>query len=571
MSDLQHARQGGQTRRIFLRRAGGVLTAVAAGAGAAGSAAWSAASGANSPASVRAVSSLRGRLRSRRSYDIRIAAARAQEQLPLPEHRSNGDEDRYPNKVGSFSKGFPHNELGEVDLRAYASLQRALRTGDPADFDRIRLAGVRPLTNPQGGLAFTLEGADSQHLWMAPAPALASAEEGAEIAENYWMAIARDVPFAEYDESPLIHRAAADLSRLADFSGPRIRGKVTRQTLFRGTLAGCLDGPFVSQFLLKDTPYGAELVNRLIRTSVPGLDYMVTYSDWLASQNGFAPPRQRFDRTLRYIRSGRDLAEWVHNDVLFQAYFNALLILISTGAPLDSGNPYNDIAVYRGRVAGRYWRNQTGFATLGPPYIASLVCEVAKPALAAVWFQKWFVHRRLRPEEFGGRIHNHMTKKATYSIHENILHSAALTEVFAKYGTYLLPQSYPEGAPTHPSYGAGHATVAGACVTVLKAFFDESFIIPDPVDTTSSGQGIFPYSGPYVRRELKVGGELNKLASNIAIGRNFAGIHWRSDMRESLKLGEEVAIRFLRDERRVFNERFGGFSLTRFDGQKITI
>jgi hypothetical protein len=57
-----------------------------------------------------------------------------------------------------------------------------------------------------------------------------------------------------------------------------------------------------------------------------------------------------------------------------------------------------------------------------------------------------------------------------------------------------------------------------------------------------------------------VGGELNKLASNIALGRNIAGVHWRSDTTESLKLGEEVAIRFLREERDCFNDRFDGFS-----------
>ena len=29
----------------------------------------------------------------------------------------------------------------------------------------------------------------------------------------------------------------------------------------------------------------------------------------------------------------------------------------------------------------------------------------------------------------------------------------------------------------HPAYGAGHATVAGACVTILKAYFDTSAVL----------------------------------------------------------------------------------------------
>ncbi len=33
-----------------------------------------------------------------------------------------------------------------------------------------------------------------------------------------------------------------------------------------------------------------------------------------------------------------------------------------------------------------------------------------------------------------------------------------------------LPMAFQEGSPMHPSYGAGHATVAGACVTILKAY-----------------------------------------------------------------------------------------------------
>jgi hypothetical protein len=102
---------------------------------------------------------------------------------------------------------------------------------------------------------------------------------------------------------------------------------------------------------------------------------------------------------------------------------------------------------------------------------------------------------------------------------------------------------------------------------VLKALFDESFVIPNPVVASADGLSLVPYEGP----PLTVGGELNKLASNIALGRNIAGVHWRSDATESLKPGEEVAIRILREEHGCFNERFDGFSLTRFDGTTVTI
>jgi hypothetical protein len=69
---------------------------------------------------------------------------------------------------------------------------------------------------------------------------------------------------------------------------------------------------------------------------------------------------------------------------------------------------------------------------------------------------------------------------------------------------------------------------------------------------------------------LKVGDELNKLASNIGIGRNMAGVHYRSDYSESIIIGEKIAISILNDHRRTYNEDYS-FSFTKFDGTPITI
>jgi membrane-associated phospholipid phosphatase len=543
-----------QSRRTFLGR-----TAAAVAAGMAGSAAFNTDAAKAQEVEREPETPIR-HLRQRQAYRIRVEAARRELGLPIAAHPTNGDEQRYPNRIANYSKGLPHDRLGEVDRAAYASLLRAVTSGDPADFESIVTAAHDPnsfgkLTNPQAGLAFEMLGADSHALTMSPPPAFSSAAQAAEIAENYWMALARDVSFAEYDAHPLANRAAADLSRFSDFRGPKLAGRVTPRTLFRGLTPGDLIGPYISQFLWLDTPFGAERIERRMRTAQPGVDFMTRYDDWLAVQNGGVAGEQSYDSMPRYIRNGRDLGEWVHIDVLFQAYFNALLILLNLGAPLDAGNPYNRS------------RTQKGFGTLGDPYIASVLCAVAKPALKAVWYQKWLVHRRLRPEAFAGRLHNHATGAARYPIQPEILNSQAPAEVFSRNGSYLLPMAFPEGSPTHPSYGAGHATVAGACVTILKAFFNEAWVIPNPVEASADGVSLAPYAGP----ALTLGGELDKLASNIALGRNLAGVHWRSDATESLKLGEEVAIRFLREERHCFNERFDGFSLTRFDGTTITI
>ena len=87
-----------------------------------------------------------------KAYMCRVNAAGVALQRPLIEHRSNGDDERYPTKIGSYTKALPHNQLGEVDLNAYATLVRARTTQNPDDFELIKLGLGRKLTSPQAGL-----------------------------------------------------------------------------------------------------------------------------------------------------------------------------------------------------------------------------------------------------------------------------------------------------------------------------------------------------------------------------------------------------------------------------------
>jgi hypothetical protein len=269
------------------------------------------------------------------------------------------------------------------------------------------------------------------------------------------------------------------------------------------------------------------------------------------------PPEGRNHDDPRYLRSPRDLAHYVHYDALYEAYLNACLILHGVGAPLDPGNPY------------QHTTNQTGFGTYGGPHVLSLVTEVATRALKAVWHQKWFVHRRLRPEAFGGRVHQHKSGRREYPLHADVLDSAAVKLTEQRNDSYLLPQAFPEGSPMHPAYGAGHATVAGACVTVLKAWFDESFVLPTAVVPNKTGTKLVEYDGPDADR-LTVRGELNKLAANIATGRNMGGVHWRTDYDRSIRLGEQIALTVMREQFALTNER-AGLSLITFDGNRVTV
>lgn len=514
-----------------------------------------------------------GAKRANAAYRIRHRTALLQRRTPIPPHPTNGDEQLYPNRIGNYSKGLPHDTFGEVDTHAYDALLQAMRTGRADDFEAIPMGARSPsvqrkLVNPQSAFAFDLEGTDSHALAIPPAPALSSLEAAGEMVENYWMALTRDVPFNDYDTNSLTLAAMDDLSRLSDFHGATLGGRVTPQTLFRDELPGTNVGPYLSQFLWMAVPFGANYVEQRMRTAAPGIDFMTSYDEWLKVQRGELPSYlQQYDPTRRYIRNGRDLGQWVHVDVLFQAYFHALLILLAApdlddsnsngmGVPFDSGNPYATS------------RTQDGFGTFGGPHIVALMSELPSRALKAAWFQKWSVHRRLRPEAFAGRVHNHLRTTRRYPIaFGELLASRAPAEVFNRTGGYLLPMAFPEGSPLHPSYGSGHATVAGACVTMLKAWFDESYVIPDPVIAASDGLSLLPYSGS----TLTVGGELNKLASNVAGGRRIAGVHWRSDATESLKHGEAIAISILKDQRLTYNEDFQGLTLTKFDGTNVTV
>jgi hypothetical protein len=239
--------------------------------------------------------------------------------------------------------------------------------------------------------------------------------------------------------------------------------------------------------------------------------------------------------------------------------------LAGAGAPFDDGNPYTNNP------------SQMGFGTFGGPHIATVLCEVSTRALKAVWFQKWFVHRRLRPEVHAERIDRTLYHGAGYPVHSEVLDSLSNGARLGGYipsGNALLPMAFPEGSPTHPAYGAGHATVAGACVTILKAWFKETTRLVDiglaPLEPAADGLTLHAYTGADAG-ELTVGGELNKIAANVALGRNTAGVHWRSDATESMKLGEQIAIGILREARTCYNEVFNGFSLTKFDGTTITV
>lgn len=482
----------------------------------------------------------------------------------------------------------------------------------------IATARENPAFNPRGGvdtrawesmaagLAFDLEGPDAQAVTMPPAPALRSDELVTEMTENYWMALLRDVEFTNFDtnrdvkaairslnQSPWVQIAMNNPGSVSAEERERLRGPFDTGNVFRGNTEGDDVGPYISQFLLIGNKglgnihdiedgfiqYGATRIDQRVRVATPKIDYMTTWEAFLDVQNGAdlrgSEVYSNGDNGFRFITTPRDLCTYVHVDALYQAYLDACIIMLSMRIPFDDGIPF-------GLDDDR--DKQQGFAHFGGPHILSLVTEVATRTLKAVRFQKFNTHRRLRPEAVGGlieRIHNDpenplfagarhlyssldsdlLDRVASHNAQQNKLsdYGNPRSEDFSPTGssgeTRLLPMAFPEGSPMHPSYGAGHASVAGACVTVLKAFFKHTEKLPFAFVPTENGRRLKDIKEE-TKIDLTIEGELNKLASNISIGRNWAGVHYYTDYRESIRLGEEVALGILQEQALTFREKF---------------
>ena len=362
--------------------------------------------------------------------------------------------------------------------------------------------------------------------------------------------------------------------------------------------------------------YGNQIIDQRVAVHKNCLDYMTNWASWLDVQNGAKFNGENldlFEPKRRFIITPRDLATYVHYDALYQAYLNACLILLGAGVPTAKGVPTSK-GFPEPSPSGR----RDAFATFGGPHILSLVTEVATRCLKSVRRQKFNYHRRCRPETIGGRLTLSALKKGEFlgkskdcfeklldklpdellnAIKEhnkdqnsspmqnmrrmkcpsNVLPAGVSANAF-KNNNYLLPMAFPEGSPMHPAYGAGHATVAGGCVTMLKAFFDmydpseednlrilkvgnDDYYEPDSNGTNLVGKNDL---------KLTVQGELNKLAANISIGRNMAGVHYYSDYYDSLRMGERIAVGILMEQAPTYQDEVE-MTFNTFDGDLLTL
>ncbi|GFE66997.1 vanadium-dependent haloperoxidase [Litoreibacter roseus] len=391
---------------------------------------------------------------------------------------------------------------------------------------------------------------------------------------------------------------------------------LTIDVLFRGSTAGAKQGPYISQFMLLGThdltkannkggdpkdgkiSYGLQTIEQAQLIPEASEDYMTTWEKWLKVQQGtlFDHPAHKIKRR---IHTPRDLAGYVHFDALYQAYLNACLIMLDSKIGTDGDNP----------IAQQRSSNSMPFATWGGPHILSLVTEVATRGLRAARRTKFQVHRRARPEVIAARISQvaeghvggmdpaaieqleNMLKELGFDLKKRTAREGSILDWVQQLNlhkngagkaapisddkNFLLPMAFIEGSPMHPAYGAGHATVAGACVTVLKAFFDSNVGFGEKINGggtlyAADDADTLVKAKRQDGKNASLSDELDKLAANISIGRNIAGVHYYSDYYDSLRMGERIAIGILEEQMFTYHEKLS-LTLTSFDGDTIEL
>ena len=436
------------------------------------------------------------------------------------ENQNNGDEQNVPGAASQFTKTFSHDATtglpDATGIASYQQLVKAINNGQQADFNAIvRVAGSNKLVNPQGALAFSLQGAESSLFSIPLFPTMNSPELAANMIENYLMVLCRDVVFSDYGtglgtDTPGLgasasktNDAAAVLQALGSaYVGPRNNGGVVdANVIFRCNSYGSLIGPMVSQFLLQPIRTVAPallsstppfLIFSQQRPIAQSREFNVIFSDFIAIQNGLIPrPYLASDFhavNVRYMITGRDLGSYVHWDVDYEAFYNAAIILAQFGFPFSTSLPYMNGAT----------TNEAPFATMGIIDAFGLIGDVATEAIKVTWAQKWRANRACRPEGFSGSVHNiKVTGSNPFNINNSLFVAHAGVDVLANIlahnqaqaglpgnpftmgdaSTYLLTQLYPEGSPAHPTYPQGHSTIAGACITVIKAIWEDTTLL----------------------------------------------------------------------------------------------
>lgn len=500
-----------------------------------------------------------------------------------------------PHYRGVYSKGFVgHTGPNGISIgpnpTLYGKFIEAMKTRNQTLLNQVYDSSSK-LVDAHCVFDVELEGKYKSSFVIPPAPSMTSITAAAEILEVYVMALLRNYNFhildpecIFYDDIPMEAKNYLN-TLIGHLNHPGVKGhlpyqqvdsngNITADTLFRGIARGDVIGPYVSQFFYYETAIG----NLKLEQKYQCLDISEnTISDISNSRYYFGKTEQYFNELwngglkssalqtkTKYMTTLLDLMMYINRDQIWEAIFVTTSMFLSRGIPIGFHT--------KSRSPG-YAR----FINLGPVDLYTLMMKATKLAMSATWVWKWS-QLRPRPEEMAYQIH--LAKKYTSSdlsgsmIHfpSELLNNPILEEI-AKYnnGKYLMPLGYSQGSPFHPSYPGGHATIAGAMVTIMKAWFNCDCLIPAVVpDLTGDNLVMYKLKNNSGTQYLRIEDELDKIVTNCSHSRNMAGIHYRSDTEVGISIGEQAAISVLQDEVNKYSDEIA-FRFRKRSGEVVTI
>lgn len=522
-------------------------------------------------------------------------------------------------KNNVFAKGMPH--------------VNGVVTDETLQDMKDRLFLNPKFVNPSAGNNFSMLGPATQQFVVPVPPSISSKEEAINLVELYCMAWCRDIPFSNYETDQRILLAVNFLNDAgldAPAVPSLIKGLVSPNNIFRVLST---PGHYVSQFLLKTFKFGNNVIVPTCKIALPNVNFLKDRESFENTQNGIVQTAYEKTPDEKFIYSGRALLECVHFDNPADLYHQALYILMQEKVPivpnLGGEKPFVDLncaEIMALLSMGTHvalqvcWYNKWNVHVRArPDYVCGILdtnmstpvvptgkgCEGCAAALASLGINLDSPPKQSKVESPKLSVSNKdirdvnvsddltddvnvsdviegndvnvsddlsggddltvsSTKTARGPLFNPVITESEILKITHRLqGNYLLSSGYPEGSPFHPSYPAGHATIAGCAVTILKAFFKNEHALTNCVMPLADGSGVDAIENTIVADEL------DKLADNISMGRNWAGIHDRADALVSLKLGERIAIELLKDTKKRFDDV--SFTLRRFDGSTLVI
>lgn len=333
-------------------------------------------------------------------------------------------------------------------------------------------------------------------------------------------------------------------------------GQLTLRSLFHGTL--CLRGGGHLMSSLWETDHAVRPPRDPMADCPGEAAPMSAWLDWCArhSQAGLRLPGA--DAPVSRRSTLGDRAEALHHTPAARPFHNAALVALARGTGIDEG-----LRPAGGWTGARLFALMAEAEALARRFAlvnAARPNRLPRPAVTAARMTVWLA-REERPQDAGAALYREAAEELA-AFAPNLLTWVTRAnrerrgpQRFDR--SLFLPLARPERQHLNPGDLAAHAIVAGALATLIKAIFDTS---------RRANLQMVGASGPTLALEDQV----DRLVSNVAVMRCVSGGYFPAENFQDLRLGEAIALQFLR-QRLSEDNRSADLSFRDFDGRSLQI